>query len=198
MESTESAESTESTESTDIIESAKIQHDLYNKIEAVKNLDMSTIYNYKYTYWNVTEYGMDLDNESNIIYGNKREGYENFKSDNIEKIVSPAGKISLRTVTDRDNREIQGYITEEKLSNQPYIDNAREIYELALEEVKNLLGVQDVESFMYYIDQNISSYNFFDSSETHHFKNSIEGLINLIEEYEYDEKFRKYFDKIIN
>lgn len=175
---------------------------LKEKLKVVKEIDRKTVYNYKYKYWNVTENGMELDVKAANTYGEDRDSYEKYKTDIREGrtgvIIDDSGKVSLRAVIDTNTKETIGYVTEEKLSNKPYVDNVKEIYETALEDVKEFLGVQDIDSFLYYINHNIASFDFYGTSETLSYERSLEGLIELIEEYDYDEEYKKYIDKVIS
>lgn len=162
-------------------------------ISKYNTLDKSTVYNYEYEYWQKSgEFIINKDVDRCEKYGTSRKGYENFKNE-VNCSIGYGGVTSLREII--EDKEVTGYVIEKKLSNTPYIDEARKIYEDQLQEMINFLKVKDEKSFLYYIED-----HFFDpiiSGNVIDYKQGAISLNEVLEEYEENEDFRKYFNKII-
>jgi hypothetical protein len=64
-----------------------------------------------------------------------------------------------------------------------------------LDYVREKLQVQDETSFIYYVYKNIEVHDFRRSVDN--FLTQIERLSELLEDYEFDDEFRSFFDKVI-
>ena len=159
-------------------------------LDQIAKTRKETIYNYKYTYFDPIE----KDERYSKIYGESRKGYEDYCRDNNVQ-VSYSGIVSYREVIDRRTKDVIKVILEEKLSTTPQTDAAEEIYNEALQEAKKILKVEDEESFMYYVESNVYFFDY--RREVDGYINAINKLENIIEEYNEDEDFKKFFDKII-
>jgi len=175
-------------------------------LKDIQNIRKDNIYNYEYKYWTGTKNRMYLDETLNDMYGQDRKGYEQYKNDSIvlpdgtlsepgQIDVSYSGVTSLRTVTDRKTNKVIGYITETKLSDNPARDEAKIIFGKQLQAVMNHLEVHDVQSFMYYINQNMPQSDFRDTVDT--YLSQVRYLLELVNDYKEDEEFREFIDKII-
>ena len=174
-------------------------------LKDIQSIRKDNIYNYCYKYWTGDENGMRLDVHMNNKYGQDRKGYEQYKNDSVvlpdgtlsepgQIDVSYSGVTSLRTVTDRKTNKVIGYITETKLSDNPARDEAKIIFGKQLQAVMNHLEVHDVQSFMYYINQNMPQMDFRNSVDT--YLNKVRYLLELVKDYNDDEEFREFIDKI--
>jgi len=152
-----------------------------------------TLKNYEYKYYNKTSMGMELNEDANTYFGNNRAGYEYFKQENPDSTVDYANT-SLRTVYDSVSKKITGYITEKTLSCTPQKDEARKIFNLQLQEVINYLDVKDEAAFMFYINAEMESSDF--NTSVDYYKSKVSYLVDLIQEYNEDEEFRYFINKI--
>ena len=175
-------------------------------LQEVRKVDKKTICNYTYRYWKGDENHMILDRGLNEDLGESREGYERYKqrctllpdgtmADPGQVDVSYSGITSLRTLTDRYTDTVIGYITEEKLSITPQRDEAENLYKEALVETKKILKVEDNTAFEYYVNENIHQISMRDSVQN--YTQSIENLIEMINNYNLDEEFQHYLTKIV-
>jgi hypothetical protein len=162
--------------------------------EKLKKIKQKNLVNYEYEYWSGNDYKMEKNDMANIVYGNTREGYEKYKRENPDSCIDYADT-SLRKVIDKVSNKTIGYITEKKLSSNPYIDEVEKIYKDALEYTKKHLKVEDEDSFMYYVLNNIEIQDF--RRELDNFVTQINRLDELIYKYETDEEFKRFFNKII-
>jgi len=173
----------------------------------MKNLRKETIYNYKYLYYDGDETSMTLNTEMCEKYGNDRPGYERFKNEPSvvngsttqpgEVDIAYGGYVSVRALTHRGTKKVFGYITEEKLSYSPHRDKARELYDEALKSIKNVLGVRDEKSFQFYLDDKIS-FDYMSSRDgVDDYDNAFDRLQEIVLEYNDDEEFKAFLDKII-
>ena len=160
----------------------------------IKNIRMDNIYNYSYEYWRGTDNKLFKNELANLTFGDTRKGYESYKRENPDSYVDIANTY-LRKVKDRVSGRTIGYITEKKLDNTPYITEAGQIYKDALDYIRETLGVQDESSFMFYVYNNIEIQDFSKSIDNYY--HQIEKLEELLEDYNEDEEFRRFFDKII-
>jgi hypothetical protein len=164
-----------------------------NYLQAAKSIHKDTLQNYEYVYYNKTPNGMEYNNDVNEYFGNTREGYEKFRQENPDSFVDYA-TTSLRPVRDNVTKNVIGYITEKTLSCTPMRDEAKKLYKLQLQEVIDYLEVKDINSFMFYVDTNSENGSF--GNDTSLYISKISYLVDLIEEYEEDEEFKSFIDKI--
>jgi hypothetical protein len=47
-------------------------------LKQIKNIRKDNVYNYEYEYWFGTDNKMEKDGMCNLVFGNTREGYENY------------------------------------------------------------------------------------------------------------------------
>jgi hypothetical protein len=161
----------------------------------IKNIRKDNIYNYEYEYWKGDKTHLEKDLKATKLFGVSRKGYEKYKECNPDSIIDYGGVVSLREVTDSVSGETIGYITERKLSDKPHIDEAKKIFASSVDYVKEFLKVEDTEAFMYYLAQEILIQDF--NTTVDNILHQIDNLETLLEEYQEDEEFRKFFDKII-
>jgi hypothetical protein len=162
-------------------------------LKEIQAIRKDSLNNYEYTYFNKTNNGMEYSVDVNRYFGTDRAGYEKFKQENPDSYVDHP-TTSLRSVVDRISGKTVGFITEKTLSSTPMRDEAKRLFDLQLEEVIRYLEVKDLDSFMYYIDEKTTTFDFNDSVEI--YRNKLSSLIDIIDEYENDEEFRKYLNKI--
>jgi len=168
--------------------------ELEKLLKDIKEIYKKDAWNYRYQYF--TKSGKDIiyDEKFNDIFGSDRSGYEKYKSENLDSYIEVSGKVSLREVKDSISRETIGYITEEKLPGEGSIQRAREIYEETFNIVREILKVKDNESFMFYVIQNEPKYDFKPS--INEYIQRTEWLVELVRDYENDEEFRHFLNKI--
>jgi hypothetical protein len=157
-------------------------------LNACKPHRVEAIYNSQYRYVKEIVYDEDMEK----AYGDTREGYNQFRRD-VKCSVSHAGEVSLRDVRDAKG-ELTGYITETKLTSNEGWNLMYEQYESALEKTKELLGVEDEKNFQYWMDN--SGECHISTAGANEIVNSIKSLEGIIEDYQEDEDFRRYLDKI--
>jgi hypothetical protein len=162
--------------------------------DKITNVRKEAIYNYSYEYWRGTDNKLFKNELANLTFGDTREGYEAYKRENPDSYIDIADTY-LRKVKDKVSGRTIGYITEKKLDNIPHITNAGQIYKDALNYVRETLDVQDESSFMFYIYHNVEINDMRKGIDTYY--HQIENLEKLLEDYNEDEEFRKFFDKII-
>jgi len=152
------------------------------------------IYNYKYQYFTATPHGMRSDDEKNHKYGTKRDGYEQLRLDEKNISVSHAGVVSLRTITDRDrNNAVIGYITEEKLSDSGWKDEISKLADECFNELCSELDVKDEESFRYFLFNDLGLFKDYELE----LQSKLDKMVHVYNEYNNDEEFRAFIDKII-
>lgn len=160
----------------------------------IRNISKDFAYNYEYKYYFGNENRMEIDEELQKKLGTGRKGYDIYRQNDSSIKVSISGVTSLRTVTQND--EIIGYITERQLSGSPKRDKTEAIYKKYIAALIEELNVQDLETFDYYINSNIltlDSVNGYDSMYTM----ACERLDEFVDDYKYDEEFKKFIDKIV-
>ena len=180
------------TEKVDLINIAELR-DIYSK---ASKINKELIYNYDYAYYDLIEDSIVPNEKLNEKYGNSRKGYELFGKDNNEYGVGYSGQVSLRELYLRGTNEVVGYITETKKPSRPFIQEAESLYEEAFNKLVELLDVKDEENLNYYINDN-NSFDFLSKDRANEFTSKIYFLIETLEQYNNDEEFRKFFDKII-
>lgn len=164
----------------------------------ISELDKKLIYNYDYTYYDLMGETLVPNENWNEKYGSTRKGYELFSKDNSGLFgVGYSGQVSLRELYLRDSLELVGYITEAKKPIRPYLKEAADLYEETLNYFKEVLEVEDEDSFKYYIEENGPGYDLYNKDRVQTEVNKIGYLVELMEQYFEDEKFKKFFDKII-
>jgi len=173
--------------------------DLLKELQELRN---ETIYIFDYKYYNlkISPHGDILvpDEESNEKFGNSRKGYELFKREHQEELsIGYSGEISLREVYIRATNEVIGYVQEKKKSTRPYVEKAQEVYEEIYNNVIKELGVKDVETFNYFIERDGPGYDLFEKDPIMRKKSEASYIIELVQNYNECDEFRKYLDKII-
>jgi len=168
--------------------------ELEKLLKSLREIYKKDAWNYKYQYF--TKSGKDIiySEKFNKMFGDDRNGYEKYRKDNPDSYVEVSGKVSLREVKDNISNKTVGYITEEKLPGEGSIQRAREIYEETFNIVREILKVKDNESFMFYVIQNEPRYDFRPSIEE--YIQRTEWLVELVREYENNEEFRHFLNKI--
>ena len=164
--------------------------------EEISKVRKKAIYNYKYSYFLADgNGGMIPDTGRNVKYGDERSGYESFKDEPYNTMVSFSGVTSLRTIKNRSDGEIQGYITERKISNNPEVDKLIVIKEQVRSYIMGEIGVKDEDSFFYYVMDNEPELNFRNNYDS--IISQINWWKHLYSEYLDDKNFKKYIDKIV-
>lgn len=157
-------------------------------LDSCKPHRVESIYNKEYKY--IKE--IIWDEEKNNKYGNTRKGYDSYKQE-IEGTASYSGEIELR-VTKKDG-QIVGYFTETKLSSNEHLNLIFVQYQLALEKTKEILKVKDKNSFMYWLTNERPPFGGFKMG-TNEIVGAIQNLESIIRDYNEDEEFKRYLDKI--
>ena len=80
---------------------------------------------------------------------------------------------------------------------RPYVEKAEEIYEEIYNNVIEELCVKDINTFNYFIDKDGSGYDLLEKDPIIPIKSKASYLIKLMENYNDDEDFREFLDKII-
>jgi hypothetical protein len=167
-------------------------------LQKVSSVNKELIYNYDYIYYDLDGTSLTLNEENNNKYGTSRKGYESFRSDSSGLLsVGYSGVTSLREVYTTDSLDLVGYITETKRATKPYIKEASDIYDDALQEFIRLLEVKDLESLDFYIQEE-NPYDFMSKDRVNEQTRSVRFLLEIIEKYDDDENFKKFFNKIIH
>jgi len=166
-------------------------------LKELKEIKKETTYNYQYSYLKEDHLGnFKLDSNLCNQYGEKRDGYEKFRRDNSDRVnsVEYSGIISLRKVFS-DNEDMKNvYIMEEKLSYETYSERLSALERKTKKYVIDTLNIIDLDAFQYFISDNLQI--DFRNNETDTMRN-VEFYMGIIEEYNSDEEFKHYFDKII-
>lgn len=168
-----------------------MKKELKELYDTVHSVIKSNSYNYHYEYYKKTPNGMVLDIPLNHQYGSTRDGYDSWKKDNKELTASYSGMTSVRTVTDRTGY-VDGYIFETKLPDRTWHTELKEKYDAAFLEICKLLEVKDIESFGYFVENDVELSKDYSTS----IMNKLRHIIDVFERYEYDDDFRKLVDKI--
>ncbi len=157
-------------------------------------LERTNAYNYKYTYWIPTPNGMVLDVARNHEYGSTRDGYESWKTNEpLSWYASHSGQISLRTVTDRnDNNNIVGYITEEKQSDYLWHQDIKDLTDECFNKLCESLEVIDINNFKYFIFSDLGIFKDYKME----LKTRLDIMVDVYENYNFDEDYKKLVDKI--
>jgi len=155
-------------------------------------IEHENIYNYKYTYYVKTPNGMRLDDERNHKYGDVRDGYEQFKQEKTNTNTDHGGRVSLREVYDRDTKRVVGYITEEKLSDESWKDEIRDLVEQCFERLCETLEVKDVENFSYFVFNDLG----FEKDYKLELRTKLDKMVHVYNEYNDDDEYRAFVDKI--
>lgn len=167
--------------------------DYYQK--KANKIKHDNIYNYKYTYWIATPNGMRLDDEKNHKYGDTRAGYEEWKRKEPQSwYADHGGVVSLRRVYDRDNdNRTVGYITEEKLSDYTWKEEIAALADECFEKLCEELEVKDKENFKYFL---FNDMGFFKDYELE-LQTKLDKMVHVYNEYNEDEEFKAFLDKVI-
>ena len=176
--------------------------ELENLQAELKAIKKELIYNYNYSYFDTniagSKEGAIVPNENlNEKFGPSRKGYELFRNEFDELRVGYGGVVSLREITLRDSDELVGYVVEEKQPTRPYIQQADDIYDDVLFGFKELLEVKDEESLDFYINENGPGYDLHEKDNVSLQARKVAFLMDIIHEYNEDESFMRFFDKII-
>lgn len=157
-------------------------------------IEYDNIYNYKYTYWVATPNGMRLDDERNHKYGDNRDGYETWQKEEPQGwIASYSGVTSLRTITDRNNdNRVVGYITEEKLSDEPWKKEIVNLVHDCFERLCEELEVKDRGNFEYFVFNDLG----FEKDYKLELRTKLDKMVHVYNEYQEDEEYRAFVDKI--
>ena len=157
-------------------------------LEECKIHRKESIYNKEYRY--IKE--IIWDDELQAKFGKTREGYDKYKNDySIKGHVAYGGFNDLREITD-DNKII-GYLLETKKSNNESYTELIKILNNAKQATINLLNIKDLVAFDYYLDTR--GFNYYNS--TNELIGKIEKLEEIIDDYNNEEDFKLYLDKII-
>ena len=167
---------------------------LKDYVNDIKDINKKDAFDYRYKYYELHGDTLKLSKKCEV-FGNDREGFEKFKSENNDSYVGPSGKISLREIKDSVSQRTIGYVTEEKVPGAGNISEAEKIYEELFNKVKSVLNVEDNEAFMFYILQGSPSFDFRPTIDEYIHK--ARWLVDLYNNYKNDEEFRHFLDKII-
>lgn len=171
----------------------------------IKALDKKTIYNYEYEYFK----GQLVPDEQWSHLSKTREDYEIFKNaptklpdgtvaERGQIDISYGGVVSLRTITNRQDGAVIGYVTETKLSYTPHRDTARKLYDKALIAFREELDVQDIEAFEYWVNNEWQlDYGMSGRDSISDYVGAIEKMTETVKEYNECEEFRHFLDKVI-
>ena len=163
-------------------------------IKKASEIEKSSANNYKYTYWTTTPNGMILDTEKNHKYGSTRDGYECWKSEAPrEYSVSYGGVVSLRSVHDRKQDDlIVAYITEEKLSDRPWLKEVESIADECFIKLCELLEVKDIENFKFFIFSDLGLFKDYKMQ----MRAKLDKMHEVYEDYQFDDEYKALVDKI--
>lgn len=148
---------------------------------------VEAIYDTEYRYIKEIVY----DEEKQSRYGSSREGYERYKRD-MEGYASYSGELDLRVQKSREG-EVLGYFTESKLTSNESYKIMMQQYDMALSETKKILGVNDDEAFMFWLETEFS-WGFRNGANE--IISGIEKLEGIIARYESDHDFKRFIDKV--
>jgi uncharacterized protein YjcR len=162
-----------------------------------KNLKKDTTYNYEYRYLREDIYGSFLI-DSNLCntYGEERKGYDNLRKDLVNKIdsVEYSGIISLRKIYSKIPEYEDIFIMERKIPEETYRDRLIALEKKAKLFIIEELEVVDINSFEYFLSDKL---HFSFKTEADVTFRNISVYLDILEEYQEDEEFRNFFDKII-
>jgi len=156
----------------------------YERIKKLIKEKSEKTYEYEYIS------SIEIDKNRNSKYGKCRNGFEQFKKDNPHLYVDIPNE-SLRSITNRETSKIEGFVLEKQQYNN---ELEKEIKDLFLSSLDSLVeyfnGGEVLKDFlMKYI---ITDYSAFSTS----YKDQMENLIWIVEEYKEDEKFKKLIDTL--
>jgi hypothetical protein len=153
---------------------------------------VESIYNKQYRY--IKE--IIWDDERNEKYGNTRAGYDRFnQEDSLNGLMSYSGEIDLRVLNDRETKEPLLYMTETKCSSNESYMIIFEQYQHALNKLQELLEVTDTESLNYWLNECRPSFTNY-SRGANETISAIQSLEEIYNDYNEDEEFRSFIDKI--
>jgi hypothetical protein len=160
-------------------------------LEETKQYRIPSIHNEEYSY--IKEIIWDSAKQSK--YGKERSGYEEFKQDSLKNglNIGFSGIHSLREVKDKHDNIIE-YVLESKKTENNNLNELIRIYNDAREELYTILDVKDKETFDYYVDYNIIEGYF--RLEANTIIDRLKDLEKMINEYNSDEFYKRYIDKI--
>lgn len=171
---------------------------LNNYYQDLNSITKSSDFYYEYEYFDIINkdgYETILYSEEiNKKYSNSRKGYEDFKRDHSNFRIGYSGEVSVRDIKNYDTNDKIGYIFERKIIDKSYSDKLNVLYNYMKEEVISLLKIKDIESFEYFLKTFNVSFEFNIHSNI---KYEIKKLYELVTEYNEDEDFKKFFDKIV-
>jgi len=163
-------------------------------LENFKTLKKETTYNYEYSYFRKNDQGdLIIDKDLNSLYGKNRNGYEKLKENNSCK-VEYSGVVSIRKAEFTDTKIEDIYISETKLSYETYSDRLMQLEKDAKEYAIGSLIVNDIEAFEYFLNDRLE-WDF--NIKPEHCFNNIRFYIQLVEDFQNDEEFKRYMNKII-
>ena len=162
------------------------------------------IQNYKYTYFIKTKHGLREDDYLNHTYGDERGGYEDWQQSDDSKnlTTSYSGVTSVRDIYRRDNNEVVGYIFEEKLSDNIWLDELEEKYKAAWTLFCELMEVKDTEMIEYILFKDMHHEYRDLGKDTMDKFNILNKVLYKFDEHHEDyndeetAQYRKYFDKL--
>ncbi len=163
-------------------------------LKQAEALNRENLYNFKYEYFVKTLHGYKEDTETNHKYGTTRAGYEQWCKDNRSLIASYSGVTSVRTITDRsndDNKEV-GCIFETKLKDYTWQKDIAKLVDECFVALCEVLEVKDVDNFKYFIYKDVPQYNDMDAV----YISKLEIMVDVFEQYGYDEDYKNFIDKI--
>lgn len=168
-------------------ESTNVVDYYQKKADKIKH---DNINNFKYVYWMKTPNGMRLNETYNHKYGDSRKGYELWKTDNQNLVVSYGGNVSLRGIRERKSNHLIGYITEEKLSDESWKKEIMDLTDECFETLCEELDVKDTDTFEYFIYENMFDDVAYD------LESKLEIMVSVYNKYKTDDDYRKLIDKI--
>jgi len=137
------------------------------------------------------------DNEAQEKFGNTRDGYEKFRNDeSYPGGISYSGEIDLRIRTDVETGDVLGYLTESKKTMNDDFEHMIKQFEDAKAKTFEILGVKDVETFNFWLEEYAGGIFGFSRSGANETIIAIETLESIIIEYDKSKKFKKFIDKI--
>ena len=166
-----------------------------NYLKEIEKISKEDAWNYEYDYFTIDGENLIKNSQVAEYFGKSREGFEKYREENPDSRISYSGEISLRAVFDRENDKVIGYITEKKIKNPKYLEKAKRLYEKQKEEVIKCLNIADIKNFNYYLDIYLVDFDFNTNINT--YARKISKLLDLVENYENDDDFKDFFDKIV-
>jgi len=151
-----------------------------------------SIYNTKYRYVKEIVY----DTEAEEKYGTSRAGYDEWKNTkkyNQTTSLGYSGVTSIRTLSDYKTGETLGYILETKETTNDSLTKMLNILEKAEEEFYKILDVTAFDTFNFWFQD---QYDTMRNLEANSIISRIERLEGIINDYNEDEEFRNFINKI--